>query len=79
MLVQHANTQQQHTIMRMVQAVPAPVCPQGPHNQKLFETGGSESRQTQRTQKRNSEGNLQGTNTIQIKKDITKDFANGGW
>jgi hypothetical protein len=47
--------------MRMVQAAPAQVCPQGPHNQKLLETGGSECHQTQRTQKRNSEGNSQGT------------------
>jgi hypothetical protein len=59
MLVQHANKQRQHTIMRMVQTSPGAVCPQRPHHRKLLATGRSEC-QTRRTPNSHGNSNAQG-------------------
>jgi hypothetical protein len=58
-MVQHAITQQQHTIMRMVRASPGTVRPQRSHHQKLLETGRSEC-QTRRTPNWHGNSNGQG-------------------
>jgi hypothetical protein len=49
MLVQHANTQRQHTIMHMVQAEPGPPNRPGPHNRQLLGTGRSQCQRHQTT------------------------------